>query len=209
MTDEEIVKAVLTGEIESFEQIMRRYNEQFYRIGMAYLKDPIETEDAMQSTYLKIFENLPGFKGKSSFSTWAIRILINECKMMLRKKRNAFAFLFHISNNLRLKMANPSSDSRLITKELKAFIEKAILELPAKYRTVFMLREVNGYSVKETARILDMSESNVKVRLHRAKEQVKSKMLKANKSQALFDYTRERCDPFRAKIMTLICRQVG
>jgi len=204
MRDEEIVIAILSGEIDSFEDIMKRYNEQFYRIAIAFLKDPSETEDVMQSAYLKIYEHLHQFKGESGFGTWAVRILINECKMVLRKKRSALDYLHEIASNLKRKMNTESSESKLINKELGLYIEKSILELPAKYRSIFMLREINGYSTKETAEMLSISEANVKVRLHRAKEQVRRRIMNANKQGVLFDFHLDRCQPFRKRVMELI-----
>ena len=204
LKDEEIIEAVLAGEIDDFEEIMKRYNEQFYRIALAFLKDQKDTEDVMQSAYLKIYEHLGQFNRSSAFGTWAIRILINECQTVLRKKRSAFEYLHYLANNFKRKMNSQSSETALINKELKQFIEKSILELPSKYRTIFMLREVNGYSTKETADILSISESNVKVRLHRAKEQVRNRIMESNKREVLFDFHLQKCNPFRRRVMTLI-----
>ncbi len=206
-TDNEVISAILEGDIEEFEVIMKRYNEQFYRIAISFMKDPGETEDVMQSAYLKIFEHLSKFKQTSKFSTWAISILINECKMELRKKRHLIAFIQRTSQNLKQRMYQPTTESSLMSRELKSYIEQSILSLPAKYRTVFVMREINGCTVKETAENLQISESNVKVRLHRAKEQVRTKILREYSSHALFDYTAELCDPFRQQVMTLIRKE--
>ncbi len=204
MEDQEIIKLVLAGDTDVFEEIMKKYNEQFYRIAIAYLKDPLETEDAMQSAYLKIYEKLNTFRGTAGFSTWAIRILINECKMLLRKKRNTREIINQMTKSLKRKFTRQSSDAILMNKELKRFLEQSILELPLKYRSIFILREINGLSVKETAEALAISEANVKVRLHRAKEQMRSKILDANKSQVLFDFHLRRCNPLRKRVMDLI-----
>ena len=132
MSDKHIIRQVLGGEINAFEDIMKKYNEQFYRIAISYLKDPTDTEDAMQAAYLKIFANLEKFRGEATFSTWAIRILINECQILLRKKRNALAFLSRIPESFKKRIKVPSSDSLLMNKELKHFLETSILELPTK-----------------------------------------------------------------------------
>ncbi len=210
MSDLQIIRQVLGGEINAFEDIMKKYNEQFYRIAISYLKDPMDTEDAMQLAYLKIFENLEKFQGKAAFSTWAIRILINECQILLRKRRNALAFLSRISESIKKQISVPSSDVLLMNKELKRFLEASILELPRKYRTVFMLREIQGLSVRETAQALDLSEANVKVRLHRSKDLLRSKIMGENERHILFDYHLRRCTPFRKRVMELIlATQIG
>ena len=204
MQDQEIIDKVLQGDINVFEEIMKKYNEKFYRIAIAYMKDPEETEDAMQSAYLKIFENLGKFRGQSGFGTWAIRILINECKMMLRKKRNTLEIINQMTKNIKRRIGVKPSDAILMNKELKQFLEKSILDLPLKYRSIFIMREINGLSVKETAQALSLSEANVKVRLHRAKEQMRTKILEANKTQVLFDFHLRRCTPLRKRVMQLI-----
>src|SRR3954466_443520 len=80
--DTEAVKRVIAGNREMFEVIVRRYNTRLYRIGMAYLRDHAQSEDAMQNAYLKAFLNLRRFRGNSAFSTWLTRIMVNECLMI-------------------------------------------------------------------------------------------------------------------------------
>src|SRR3954462_862814 len=90
ITDLEAVSGVVGGQREMFEVIVRRYNPQLYRVGMAYLRNHAQTEDAMQNAYLKAFLNLSRFAHDSAFSTWLTRIMINECLMLLRRgKRTA------------------------------------------------------------------------------------------------------------------------
>src|SRR6476620_6351802 len=87
VSDLDAVDAVVGGNREMFEVIVRRYNTQLYRVGMAYLRHHAQTEDAMQNAYLKAFLHLPRFRGTAAFGTWLTRIMINECLMMLRSKK--------------------------------------------------------------------------------------------------------------------------
>src|SRR3954463_15801715 len=87
LPDADVVRGVVAGNREMFEVIVRRYNAQLYRVGMAYLRDHTQTEDAMQNAYLKAFMNLRRFRGNSAFSTWLTRIMINECLMILRSRK--------------------------------------------------------------------------------------------------------------------------
>ena len=87
MTDAEAVREVVDGNREMFEVIVRRYNQRLYRIGMGYLQDHAETEDAMQNAYVKAFLHLGRFRGNAAFATWLTRIMINECLMVLRSRK--------------------------------------------------------------------------------------------------------------------------
>src|SRR4051812_28532714 len=83
------IEAVMTGQREMFEVIVRRYNSQLYRVGMAYLRNHAQTEDAMQNAYVKAFLDLSRFQGGAAFGTWLTRIMINECLMQLRRSKRA------------------------------------------------------------------------------------------------------------------------
>ena len=204
LTDKQIVERILLGKIDDFEELMKRYNGQFFRIAIAYLENPEDAEDAMQTAYLKIFEKLGAFSWNSALGTWMIRVLINECKMILRKRKYRMRYLANVSLKLKRKLFNTNSESMLVTQELRQFIERSILDLPSKYKVVYTMKEINGYSIKETAELLALSESNVKVRLHRAKDLLKNKILEANAQNELFDYHLGRCNIFRNRVMQAI-----
>lgn len=164
--DEVLIERILSGHKQNFEHIMRRYNQRLYRTGMSILADDIEVEDAMQTAYISAYEHLGKFEGRSSFSTWLTRIMINEC--LARKKKNmktkkGFEGLSENPTN----MNTPANI--LANKELSTMLENAVSQLPEKYRLVFVLREIEDLSVKETSDVLSIEESNVKTRLNRAK----------------------------------------
>jgi|ADGO01.1.fsa_nt_gi RNA polymerase sigma factor, sigma-70 family len=181
---------------------MRRYNKQLYRIGIAWLgSDDQLVEDAMQNTYLKAWYHLPQFKADAAFSTWLIRIMINECKQIIRRKekeRTAYRqWLQH--NNL---VYDQDTQKSLMQKEIKALMQQAILQLPLKYRTVFICREVEQLSTDETASLLEITPQNVKVRLLRAKAMIRKQLLNTLDGQELFEFYAPRCDRVVANVLS-------
>lgn len=202
VADNDAIDAVTGGQREMFEVIVRRYNAQLFRVGMAYLRDHAQTEDAMQNTYLKAFTHLHRFKKNATFRTWLTRIMINECLMFLRTKR-------------RFSMETINDDDRTTEpeafvvppedpvhqEEIRTLLEKVIHSLPRIHRAIYVLREVQHFSTAETAECLGISESNVKVTLHRARARLKSALLKSAAGIELFDYSARYCDPMTRRIM--------
>jgi RNA polymerase sigma-70 factor (ECF subfamily) len=120
---------------------------------MSILKDDPEVEDVMQVTYIKAYENLGKFEFKSTFPTWLTRIFINESLLRLKnRKRSDLLNKELINNRITKYFANDTQTPymKIVNGELKAILEKAILELPEKYRTVFILREIENMNVEET-----------------------------------------------------------
>jgi RNA polymerase sigma-70 factor (ECF subfamily) len=204
-TDLEAIHAVEHGNREMFEVIVRRYNPRLYRVGMAYLQDHALSEDAMQNAYLKAFLNLHRFRRSSTFGTWLTRIMINECLMILRsKKRITMHSLDDGETPLdEDRLAAPAPDS-LHAQDIRAVIEKALQALPRTHRAVYLLREVQQLSTEETAQSLGLSRENVKVSLHRAREGLKTQVLKSAAGAELFDYPARYCDPLTARVMQAV-----
>ena len=203
--DSEVVKRVLSGEKELYEILLRRNNQKLFRVIRAYLKETQEIEDIMQNTYLKAYEKLYQFKSKSTFSTWLIRIGINEALARLNAKKRYFAVhdandtnktILEISAN---KQSNPEQTA--INQETKLMIEKAIDTLDTKHRVVYIMREIEGMSISEIADSLELSPSNVKVRLHRAKGKLKENLYKLYSPQELFEFGFSKCDRLVAFVL--------
>ena len=206
MTDSEAVNAVLQGNREMFEVIVRRHNVQLYRTGMAYLRNHAQTEDAMQNAYLKAFLNLHRFRGTASFATWLTRIMINECLMTLRSRKR-FMMETLDEGDARVdheSFVAPIAEPAMSQEEIKAVLEQAIQTLPRAHRAVYLLREVQHLSTAETAECLGISAVNVKVILHRAREGLKARLMKTAAGIELFDYTARYCDPLTAKVMQAV-----
>lgn len=137
--DGAIVQKILDGEIHLYEILMRKYNQQLYRISLSIINDTQEAEDIMQTTYLNAYRQLTNFRHQSSFSTWLTRILINES--LLHKKRKLKLEKTLKENNYNDHHPETPLDS-MMNKELKEILENAVWGLSEKYRTVFVMREI-------------------------------------------------------------------
>jgi RNA polymerase sigma-70 factor (ECF subfamily) len=179
ISDKELIGRILRGEKRLFELLIRKYNQRLYRIGMSILGDEAEAEDAMQTAYINAYEHLSGFEQRSSFGTWLTRIMLNQCYEQKRKRKRILINFEQPDNFVNMNTAV----NELANKELSNALQQAIGKLPEKYRLVFVLREIEDLSVRETSAALNIEESNVKVRLNRAKT-----MLRENLNSYMKDY---------------------
>jgi RNA polymerase sigma-70 factor, ECF subfamily len=210
LTDEEIVARILGGEIELFELIMRRHNQRLYRAARAIVRDESEAEDVMQGAYVRAYVHLKQFAGKAKFSTWLTRIAVHEALARLRN-RNRYdepGPTLETSEDPmdRLPSAENTPEEHLQTRELGNVLEEAIESLPPGFRAVFMLRAVEEMSTSEVAECLELSEENVKVRLHRARALLKehiTQRLEGGARQA-FQFHAVRCDRVVANVLQRI-----
>lgn len=208
--ESEIIQRILSGEKELYELLVRRNNQKLYRIIRSYLRDEADIEDVMQNSYLKAFYKLDQFKLESSFSTWLIRIGINESLARLNEKGkivhlNAQPETFKTNSILEIpdnKQLNPHET--MIRKEANQLLESAIDQLDAKYKAVYMLKEVEEMSLLEIAYTLDLTVSNVKVRLYRSKAMLKEKLYEITKDANLFEFGFSRCDRITERVMNNI-----
>ena len=210
LKETEITKRILGGEKELYEILVRRNNQKLYRVIRSYIKDQAEIEDVMQNTYIKGYVKLSQFRSESSFSTWLIRIGINEALARLKDKGKLFRFM-ELSNDsgdrtiLEIpdsKQLNPQE--KMIRKEAKELLEDAIDRLDLKYRTVYILKEVEEMSIAEIAVALDLTVSNVKVRLHRAKAMLKERLYELTINNEVFEFGFGRCDRITENVMNAI-----
>ena len=202
ITDLEAIEAIMGGNREMFEIIVRRYNPQLYRVGMAYVRNHAQAEDAMQNTYLKAFLKLDRFKGTAAFSTWLTRIMINECLMVIRSQKRFCPDVIDPDKPVSGEESfAPQACDRLNTEEMKRLLEQGIKLLSRTQRAVYILREIQELSTAETAACLGMSQANVKVALHRAREGLKAQILKTAAGVELFEYAAPFCDPMTAQVM--------
>lgn len=171
-SDEYVVDRVLAGETALYEIIVRRYNQRLYRVVRAILRDDAETEDVMQDAYVRAYQHLRQFEARSSFSTWLTRIAINEALARLRRRNRLQPLGDDIENGetgvtFFSESLNPEESASKA--ELGRMLESAMLALPEPYRVVLVMRDVEGLSTRETAEALDITEENVKMRLHRGR----------------------------------------
>ena len=191
LNDEEIVDRVIKGEQHLYENLMRKYNLRLFRICFSIINDDMAVEDVMQTAYLNAYLNLAKFQNKSSFSTWLTRILINE-SLLYKKKQLKREQVFSETQNNNYLSETPLNG--LMNKELKVLLEKTISDLPEKYKIVFVMREIEEMSTSETMGVLNLSESNVKVRLNRAKEMLRGNLSSYYKANQLYEFNLIRCD---------------
>lgn len=205
-----LIKRILSGEKELYEILVKRNNQKLFRVVRSYLNDEVEIEDIMQNSYLKAFAKLHQFKLESSFSTWLIRIAINESLVRLKEKGK----LYHLNeqlDNLKRKtileivdhnQLNPQD--KMIRNETKQLLEKAIDRLDIKYKTVYIMKEVEEMSLKEIGNALDLTVANVKIRLHRSKKMLKDVLYEVTNAKNIFEFGFSRCDSVTENVMKLI-----
>lgn len=202
--DSEIINRVVNGEKDLYALIIRRYNQRLYRMGMAILNDDTDVEDAMQVAYISAWENLSKFKFKSSFATWLTRIMINESLLRLKKRKHFLEINEEVESQYQPNGSKENAVSKLMNTELKNALELAIRSLPEKYRTVFILRELENLSVAETKDCLAISEVNVKVRLNRAKTMLRNSLGDIYRSAEVLEFHLSRCDRMVERVMNQI-----
>ena len=200
LSDEEVVARVLAGEMGMFEIIMRRYNQLLYRVARAILRNDGEAEDVMQDAYVRAYEHLDQFAGRAKFSTWLTRIAVHEA-LTRQRRGNRYQELEPMSEQEgnpmdRFASLAPNPEQQASNSEIRSLLEEAVEKLPDAYRTIFILRDVEDMSTTDTADVLDITEDNVKVRLHRARALLrKSLYARAGlERKEAFNFHAVRCD---------------
>lgn len=169
------IDALRSGDRDEFARLVDDYSGSIYRLGLKMLGREQDAEDVLQNTFIKILQNIAGFEERSSLSTWIYRIAANEALMMLRKMRPEISLddqgLETDEDFAPIELADwsPLPESILLSGELKKYLDRAIEKLPESLRLVFILRDIEGLSIKETSEALNLTETNVKTRLLRAR----------------------------------------
>ncbi len=200
LPDEEVVARVRSGEASLYEVLMRRYNQRLFRVTRAILRDDSEAEDVMQDAYVRAFEHLSGFAGEAKFSTWLTKIAVHEALHRLRKRART-RDLESIMSTAASKERSPELQS--YDRELRAALERAIDRLPDGYRTVFVLRVIEGLDVADTAAVLELGLEAVKTRLHRARALLRRDLQHRAGIEAsrAFSFAGDRCDRVVAGVL--------
>jgi RNA polymerase sigma-70 factor (ECF subfamily) len=209
LNDTEVIARVLGGETALYEIIMRRYNERLYRVARAILRDDGEAEDVMQDAYVRAYKSLAQFEGRSAFSTWLTRIAVNEAlqRRKQRMKMEPIDFQNGAEDHImELAALGDSPEQNYGRQEITGILEQAIAVLPEQYRVVYMLREVEEMSTEETAQSLELSEENVRIRLHRARGLLKKYLVEKAGLAArhAYPFHLSRCDRVVANVFAKI-----
>jgi RNA polymerase sigma-70 factor (ECF subfamily) len=179
-----LVSAAKAGDETAFEELVSRYERKIFRLTMNITQNREDAEDSMQEAFLKSFTNLDRFQGDSRFYTWLVRIAVNEALMKLRKRRpNQVSLDEPIGTEddsvfREIVDWGPSPEKKFAQTELNEILSSVIGDLDPIFRVVFLLRDVEGVSTEDTAKILGISVAAVKSRLLRARLKLRQKLNK-------------------------------
>ena len=180
--DESFVDQLIAGERQAFSKLVEQTSTRIYSLGLRMLGNEQDAEDLLQETYLKALKALPNFEKRSSINTWLFRIAANEALMLLRKRKTG-------ANTIDIDRGDEEDEApieildwcclpeqEMVSAETRTQLNKAAVHLSPALRIVFQLRDVDGFSVQETAEILGISEDAVKTRLVRARLKLREEL---------------------------------
>jgi len=175
--DSKTIEAINAGQQELFHGLVKKYEQPLYNFGIRMCRDLRDVEDMVQDTFLNAYKYLKDFRYETRFKNWLYRVAASACQKNRRKPKYASEKELSLEEF----MAGDEKDAaempkwatapldQLLSEELSQNIKEAMLSIPKKYRLVIVLRDMEGFTTTETAQILNISASNVKVRLHRAR----------------------------------------
>lgn len=178
-----LVKGIKEQDPEAFTELVNRYAERIYNLALKILRNPSDAEDVVQETFTAVYEKIHTFHEHSDLFTWIYRIATNFALMKIRQNKresiieNELEYYDQLGERSLLTPA-PYPEQMVIDEELKEELEKALQRIPEMYRTIFILRDIENLSTAETAAVLNISESNVKVRLRRARLYLQEELCK-------------------------------
>jgi len=185
-----MIAAILAGDTQQYHALIRPYERVVYRTALSFMKNEADAEDVAQEAFLKGYRNLSKFRGQAKFSTWLISIALNEARGRLRKSNTMRTDSLdetpeeggHISPALLRDWREVPSEA-LERKEIRQMLQDAVSTLSPIYREVFLLRDIEEFSIEETAAALTISTASVKVRLHRARIMLQKQLAPLLKSR--------------------------
>ncbi len=177
------LESLQAGDRAEFARMVDAYSAMIYRLGLKMLNNPQDAEDVLQETFIKAFRNLDRFDGRASVSTWLYRIATNEALMLLRKKHPESISVEtpweeddEEQEPLQIVDWCCLPENELMSAEVREYLDQAADKLPARLKVVFVLRDIEGLSTRETANVLDISETAVKTRLSRARLRLREEL---------------------------------
>jgi len=199
-SDEELVDRVRAGDTPLYEILMRRYNQRIYRVALAIVRNDSEAEDVMQEAYVRAYQHLGEFAGEARFSTWLTKIAVYEAISRVRRqarmdeRKSPLDGSGDIMDRVTTNQRDP--EAQAYDRELRLVLERAIDALPENYRSVFVLRVVEGLDVNETAAALEIGVESVKTRLHRGRALLRKELERRAGIIApqIFPFHLSRCD---------------
>jgi RNA polymerase sigma-70 factor (ECF subfamily) len=185
-----LVARAQAGELAAFEALATRYEGRIYALALRLLRQPQDAEDVTQQTLLSALENLAGFRGEAAFGTWLLRIATHAALKIIRKRQGLETVSLEAATEPQegydtvphpefIADWRESPEQLVARNETRALLDAALAQLDEKHRVVFLLRDVEGLSIRETAAALGLNEANVKVRLLRARLQLREQLTRA------------------------------
>lgn len=187
--DKKIIEEILAGNTELFKYIIDKYKNKVVNIIYSFCGNNCDYEDIAQTVFIKVFYALNKFKFESSFSTWLYRIVINESITLAKKNKRKYNFVPLQSNNDDDDDANiidfieakeDNIENKMLQEDTKNIVHNALLKLKENYRTVITLRDIEDFSYEEIANILNISLTQVKIYLFRARTKMKKILVQEN-----------------------------
>jgi len=208
LDEEELIKKIVDGDKTLFEVLIRRYNSVLYKLARCYGFNHQDAEDIMQETHVSAYTNLKNFQHKASYKTWVSKILIHKCvyKLSYGYFKNEHPGTNEMNNQVKpvFNQSRMGTEKIILNKELSKVLEKSLEEIPLTYRTVFILREVEGFSTNETAELMNSTPVNVKVRLNRAKTLLQKKLEGFYSSTDIYEFNAIFCDALVKRVISQI-----
>lgn len=200
-----VVGQVLAGDIQAFEVLIRRYNQRLFRLARSIVGDDQRAFDVVQEAYVSAFTHLATFRGPDGFATWLHVIVRNQAFAMLREQKREASYETAVVEGMEHEVTElaPDPEEALSSARLGAMLQAAVDRLPPAFRVVFVLRAVEGLSVRETAEILDLNEKTVKTRYFRAKRLLRERCRRQLQSAGshVYEFAGARCDALTARVM--------
>lgn len=177
MDERELIRRSQQGDGEAFGVLIERFKGKVFSLAYGFTRDRTAADDLAQEVFIKAYFSLPRFKARSEFGTWLYRIAVNHAKDFLRKNRSRQKDISidEIGEN-RLAAGEKSQEDLRSVEERRATVLAAVERLPEKYRVVLTLRDIEGMSYEDIARILDLSPGTVDSRLHRARQKLRQRL---------------------------------
>ena len=211
LSDSELLRLARKGDSGAFRILVRRHDRYLYRIARSVLLNDHEAEDIVQETFVRAFTHLDSFRGASSLSTWLTRIALNESRRRKRSHRHQLGLevLDFSSSQRDAQMPDSSTyafqdpERATAQDQIRIVLERAIDGLPHPFRTVFVMREVEGASTQETASALGILPQTVKTRLHRARRLLRDALGEQVRASLkdVFPFERPRCDRLVGRLL--------
>lgn len=208
MAEEALLRHAQHGDREAFRAIMQRCNQRLFRVARAVVRNDDEAEDVLQDAYLKAFAAIGQFRGEAGLATWLTAITLNEARGRLRRRRPTLDLAVMDEIGIRVipfpGLAEiPDPEAEAARAEMRLLLERAVDELPEDFRMVFVLRDIEGCSVEETATQLDINSQTARSRLFRARRMLRKELMAklSGNLEGLFPFLGARCARIADRVM--------